>query len=128
VLVTGHWPATHDCTLTAEPAYNGDGVRTSKTVSGDTSQYVLDLAASLPVVVSDTKAVYLYGLDSVRHPSTGLRAGLLDSTGDPEANYAYGPFGVPVVAGATSGALVIMTILCTTTLPVRGSVRFSAPF
>jgi hypothetical protein len=31
-------------------AFNGDGVRTSKTVSGDTTEYVLDLAATLPVV------------------------------------------------------------------------------
>jgi hypothetical protein len=63
-------------------------------VSGDTTQYVLDLAATLPVVVSDTEAVYLYGLDiiaqqqadrqyyftdglgSVRHPSAGLRTRL----------------------------------------------------
>jgi hypothetical protein len=38
-------------------------VRTSKTVAGDTTEYVLDLAATLPVVISDTEAVYLYGLD-----------------------------------------------------------------
>ena len=46
-------------------AYNGDGVRTSKTVSGDTTQHVLDLAATPPVVISDTEAVYLYGLDII---------------------------------------------------------------
>ena len=39
----------------AQFAYNGDGARTSKTVSGDTAQYVLDLAATLPVVVSGTR-------------------------------------------------------------------------
>jgi len=105
---------------TTQFAHNGDGARTSKTVSGDTTQYVLDLAATLPVVVSDTEAVYLYGLDimaqqqaerqyyfsdglgSLRHPSTGLRAGLLDSAGEVQANYAYDPFGVPVVAGDAS--------------------------
>jgi hypothetical protein len=43
--------------------YNGDGIRTSKTVAGDTREYALDVAASLPVVISDTEAVYLYGLD-----------------------------------------------------------------
>ena len=46
-------------------AYNGDGVRTSKTVSGVTTEYVLDLAVTLPVVISDTEAVYLYGLDII---------------------------------------------------------------
>ena len=40
-------------------------MRTSKTVGGDTTQYVLDLAATLPVVISDTDAVYLYGLDII---------------------------------------------------------------
>ncbi len=45
--------------LTTQFAYNGDGVRASKTVAGDTTEYVLDLAATLPVVVSDTEAVYL---------------------------------------------------------------------
>jgi hypothetical protein len=35
------------------------------TVAGDTTEYVLDLAAALPVVISDTQAVYLYGLDIV---------------------------------------------------------------
>ena len=34
-------------------------------MSGDTTQYVLDLAATLPVVISDTEAVYLYGLDII---------------------------------------------------------------
>jgi len=28
-----------------------------------TTQYALDLAATLPLVISDTEAVYLYGLD-----------------------------------------------------------------
>jgi len=52
-------------TLTTQFAYNSDGVRSSKTVSGDATQYVLDLAATLPVVVSDTEAVHLYGLDII---------------------------------------------------------------
>jgi hypothetical protein len=55
--------------LTARFAYNGDGVRTSKTVSGDTAQYALDPPATLPAVISDTEAVYLYGLGSVRQVS-----------------------------------------------------------
>ena len=49
--------------LTTQFAYNGDGIRTSKIVAGDTTEYVLDLAATLPVVISDTEAMYLYGLD-----------------------------------------------------------------
>ena len=34
-------------------------------MSGDIIQYVLDLAATLPVVISDAEAVYLYGLDII---------------------------------------------------------------
>ncbi len=51
--------------LTTQFAYNGDGVRISKTVDETTNDYVLDLAATLPVVISDTDAVYLYGLDII---------------------------------------------------------------
>jgi len=51
--------------LASQFAYNGDGVRTSKTVAGETTEYALDLLATLPVVISDTKAVYLYGLDII---------------------------------------------------------------
>jgi len=56
---------------TTQFAYNGDGVRTSKTVAGDTTEYVLDLAATLPVVISDTEAVYLYGLDIIARKQEG---------------------------------------------------------
>jgi RHS repeat-associated protein len=87
-------------------------VRTSKTVSGDATQYVLDLAATLPVVISDTEAVYLYGLDILAqqqagrqyyfHDGLGSVRQMLDSTGEVQTNYAYDPFGVPVVAGDAS--------------------------
>jgi RHS repeat-associated protein len=95
--------------LTTQFAYNGDGVRTSKTVAGDTTEYVLDLAATLPVVISDTEAVYLYGLDIIAqqqsdrlyyvHDGLGSVRQLVDTTGQIEANYVYDPFGVPVMGG-----------------------------
>jgi RHS repeat-associated protein len=84
-------------------------VRTSKTVAGDTTEYVLDLLATLPVVISDTEAVYLYGLGIIAqqqseklyyvHDGLGSVRQLADSTGQIETNYAYDPFGVPVVEG-----------------------------
>jgi hypothetical protein len=43
----------------------------SKTVAGDTTAYVVDLAATLPVVISDTEAVYLYGLDIIAQQQLG---------------------------------------------------------
>jgi hypothetical protein len=45
-------------------------VRTSKTVSGHITEYALDLATTLPVVISDTDAVYLYGLDIIAQQQT----------------------------------------------------------
>jgi RHS repeat-associated protein len=104
-----HWRATHKRTLTTQFAYNGDGVRTSKTVDGDSTEYALDLAATLPVVISDTDAVYLYGLDIIAqqqserlyyvHDGLGSVRQLVDTTGWIETNYAYDPFGVPLVGG-----------------------------
>ena len=74
--------------------------------------YVLDLAATLPVVISDTEAVYLYGLDIIAqqqserlhymHDGLGSVRQLVDTTGQVETSYSYDPFGVPVVAGDVS--------------------------
>ena len=85
--------------MTTQFAYDGDGARTSKTASGDTTQYVLDLAATLPVVISDTEAVYLYWLDIIAqqqserlyyvHDGLGSVRQLLDTAGQIETNYAY---------------------------------------
>jgi YD repeat-containing protein len=95
--------------LTTQFAYNGDGIRTSKSVAGDTTQYVLDLAATLPVVISDTDAVYLYGLDIIAqqqsetlyyvHDGLGGVRELVDTTGEIQTNYTYDPFGVPLAGG-----------------------------
>jgi RHS repeat-associated protein len=61
------------------------------------------------VVISDTEAVYLYGLDIIAqqqseryyyvHDGLGSVRQLLDSTGQIETNYAYDPFGMPLVGG-----------------------------
>jgi len=92
--------------------HNGDGVRSSKTVAGDTTHYVVDPAAALPVVISDTEALYLYGLDVIAqqqserlyyaHDGLGSVRQLVDTTGQIETNYAYDPFGVPLVGGDVS--------------------------
>ena len=91
--------ATTNRTLATQFAYNGDGARTSKTVAGDTTQYILDLAATLPVVIRDTEAVRLCGLDIIAqqqsqrlyyvHDGLGGVRQLLDTAGQIETNYAY---------------------------------------
>jgi uncharacterized protein RhaS with RHS repeats len=60
-------------------------------------------------VISDTQAVYLYGLDIIAqqqterlyyvHDGLGSVRQLVDATGQIETNYAYDPFGVPLVGG-----------------------------
>ena len=70
--------------------------------------YVLDLATTLPVVISDTEAVYLYGLDVIAqqqserfyyaHDGLGSVRQLLDNTGQIAETYAYDPFGVPLAS------------------------------
>ena len=105
-----HRRAMTNCTLTAEFACKAQGgVSVGRKTGYTTNEYVLDLAATLPVVISDTEAVYLYGLDIIAqqqservyyvHDGLGSVRQLLDTTGDVETNYAYDPFGVPVVGG-----------------------------
>jgi RHS repeat-associated protein len=70
---------------------------------------VTSAAIRLPVVISDTEAVYLYGLDIIAqqqserlyymHDGLGSVRQLVDTTGQIETNYAYDPFGVPLVGG-----------------------------
>jgi RHS repeat-associated protein len=54
-------------TLVATPnisyAYNGDGLRMSKTASGTTTPFSWDLAEGLPLLLSDGTTNYIYGLD-----------------------------------------------------------------
>jgi len=100
-----------DRTSTTQSAYNGDALRTNQTVGGDTTQYVLDLLATLPVVISDTDAVYLYGLDITArqqeqtlyymHDGLGSVRQLVDTNGEVQTSYAYDPFGVPLAGGET---------------------------
>jgi hypothetical protein len=81
----------------------------AETVHGATTDYVLDLAATLPMVASDTHAVYLYGLDIMGqqqaeghhhvHDGLGSVRQLAAATGQIAENYAYDHSGVPLSAG-----------------------------
>lgn len=69
---------------------------------------MLDRVATLPVVISDTQATYLYGLDIIAqqqaeaqmyyymHDGLGSVRQLTDATGQVAASYAYDPFAVPL--------------------------------
>ena len=99
-------------TLTTQYAYNGDGAcperkrRICKVVGGAPTEYLVDLVATLPVVISDTEAVYIYGLDIIvqqqaeryyyAHDGLGSVRQLTDESGEIVETYAYDPFGVPL--------------------------------
>ncbi len=50
---------------TSSYAYNGLGDRLQETVNGQTTTYLLDLAAGLTQVLSDGSNDYLYGIDLI---------------------------------------------------------------
>ena len=81
-------------------------------MGGDSAEHVPELKTGLPVVISDTDAVYLYGLDILAqqqserlyymHDGLGSVRQQVDTTGQIETSYAYDPFGVPVAGGDVS--------------------------
>jgi RHS repeat-associated protein len=42
-------------------AYNGEGIRTSQTISGTTSYFAWDMSESIPLILSDGTNSYIYG-------------------------------------------------------------------
>lgn len=72
-------------TLITQYAYNGDRARISKTMDGVTTNYVFDLAAALPAVISDMELIYLYGLDIIetrrKAAQTALSSHMTGATG-----------------------------------------------
>jgi len=46
---------------TATYAYNGDGLRMSKTVSGTTSQFLWDVASAVPLLLKEGATAYVFG-------------------------------------------------------------------
>ncbi len=94
--------------ITSASTHNGDGLRTSYSLGGSTTNYTWDVAAGLPVVLTDGTNDYVYGLDGVSATDTstgtqtqtyllydglGSTVGLTDATGSSTASYSYDAFG-----------------------------------
>jgi RHS repeat-associated protein len=91
---------------TASYAYNGDGLRMSKTVSGTTTAFAWDQSGTLPLLLAGGTNYYIYGpggqpieqisgstatyLHADQQGSTRL---LTDATGNVVGTYTYGPYG-----------------------------------
>jgi RHS repeat-associated protein len=92
---------------TSTYAYNGDGLRVSRTVGGQTANYVWDVASGLPVILQDGTNTYVWGLglisitDGSGNQTYLLRDGLgsttelADGAGNLTGTYRYDVFGAP---------------------------------
>ncbi|MEA2635502.1 MAG: hypothetical protein QOH92_2269 [Chloroflexota bacterium] len=87
-------------------AYNGDGLRMSKTVSGATTQFLWDTSAGLPLPIKDGATAYVYGpgglpLEQINgssalwlhHDQLGSTRLVSDSSGTSQATYAFDAYG-----------------------------------
>jgi RHS repeat-associated protein len=89
-------------------AYNGEGLRTSQTISGTTSYLAWNLTEGLPLILSDSTNSYIYGPGGLpveqinnstgtvlylHHDQSGSTRLLTGSTGKTEATFTYGPYG-----------------------------------
>jgi RHS repeat-associated protein len=91
---------------TATYAYNGDGLRTAKTIGTTTTPFTWDLAVPTPLLLSDGTTSYIYGpggqpieqitgntptyLQTDQQASTRL---ITDATGTITGAYSYNPYG-----------------------------------
>ncbi|WP_432855272.1 RHS repeat domain-containing protein [Amycolatopsis sp. CA-161197] len=97
--------------------YNGDGLRTSKTVGGVTTTFVWDNGGT-PNILTDGTTSYLYGpgrlpIEQIGtsssswfvHDQIGSTLALLDGAGAVAGSYTYTPYGVATSSGSASTPL-----------------------
>ena len=97
--------------------YNGDGLRTSETISGTTTYLAWDLAEKLPVILNDGTNSYIYGPEGLpveqiksssgtvlylHHDQQGSTRLLTGSTGKTEATFTYDAYGNKTGSTGTS--------------------------
>ena len=97
--------------------YNGDGLRTSQTISGTTTYLAWDLAEKLPLILNDGTNSYIYGPGGLpveqinnststvlylHHDQQGSTRLLTGSTGKTEASFTYDAYGNKTGSTGTS--------------------------
>ncbi len=100
-------------------AYNGEGLRTSQTISGTTSYLAWSLAEGIPQLLSDGTNSYIYGPGGVaieqissggtvtylHHDQQGSTRLLTGSTGTVTGKCTYNAYGTPTCEGTTTTPL-----------------------
>jgi RHS repeat-associated protein len=101
-------------------AYNGEGLRSSQTISGTTSYLAWDTAEELPLILNDGSNSYIYGPNSlpfeqinnttaavtyIHHDQAGSTRLLTGSTGKVEGSYSYSAYGTPEHTGTATTPL-----------------------
>jgi len=126
---------------TSTYAYNGDGLRASRTAGGTTASYTWDVGSGLPVILQETAGgqttYYVYGLDLIASVTGGaatyyLTDGLGSTTelanggGTVSDTYRYDAFGaVRSSTGATADLYRHPHVLdATTPVERRGSTSW----
>lgn len=101
-------------------AYNGEGLRTSQTISGTTSYLAWDMTEEVPVILSDGTNSYIYGPGGLpveqvnsstgtvtypHHDQAGSTRLLTGSTGTVTGKCTYSAYGTPTCEGTTTTPL-----------------------
>jgi len=101
-------------------AYNGDGLRMSKTTGSTTAHYVWNASGSLPLLLQDGTANYVYGpaglpLEQItgatplyyHHDALGSTRLLTNASGASAATYTFDPYGnVTASTGTAANAFL----------------------
>lgn len=104
--------------ITASYAYNGDGLRTSKTVNGATEGFSWNLISPVPLLLQDAGTAFLYGpgdilIEQVAPSGTptyihqdevGSTRLLTDSAGNVAGTYSYSAYGSLTAHTGTAGS------------------------
>jgi RHS repeat-associated protein len=100
-------------------AYNGEGLRTSQTISAATTNLAWDMTEGLPLILSDETNSYIYGPGGIpveqisaaetptylHHDQQGSIRLLTGSAGTVTGKCTYGAYGTPTCEGATTTPL-----------------------
>jgi RHS repeat-associated protein len=100
-------------------AYNGEGLRTSQTISGATTYFAWDATEGVPLILSDGTNSYIYGPGGIpveqinsaekalyiHHDQAGSTRLITGSSGTVEGKCSYGAYGIPTCEGTATTPL-----------------------